>query len=62
MIASKNSLCSSCEHLLYCLLTHDKSFIWSCSDYRSRKTEERNLQEVKPTGTLGISDNELTVV
>lgn len=35
MNALGNSLCASCEHLIYCSLTSDKRFIWSCSDYEA---------------------------
>ncbi len=37
MNALENSLCGSCEHLIYCSLTNDKSFIWSCSEYSITK-------------------------
>lgn len=62
MIASENSLCTSCKHFVYCVLTHDKTFIWSCSDYTSAITTEQDFEEMQPTGTHGMADNEMTLV
>lgn len=29
----ENSLCQDCKYRQTCILTADKSFIWSCSEY-----------------------------
>lgn len=61
MNVSKNSLCATCEHLIYCKLTNDKTFIFSCSEY---EPSGHVRMSILPTGTDDFlaSDNQMTVV
>lgn len=64
MNALENSLCASCEHLISCHLTSDKSFIYSCSEYAASKIKKVAIQLKDPTGTHGLlsTDTPLSLV
>ena len=46
MKINKNSLCSTCVHVVVCSLTSDKKFIWSCSEYDEETIENESLKPI----------------
>ncbi len=33
MVKEGNSICNACVHVEYCVITHDKGAVYSCSEY-----------------------------
>lgn len=60
----ENSLCATCEHLIYCSLTNDKQFIWSCSEYEVSEYQEPAFYEkiIKKATDFTNSDGKMMVV
>ncbi|MCK0124651.1 hypothetical protein MWU76_09570 [Gelidibacter sp. F2691] len=56
----ENSLCGSCEHLIYCCLTNDKSAIWSCSEYEVSGDHDQIFQEKLLNQSKDISASNAT--
>lgn len=43
------NICPSCIHIAYCVFTHDKSQVWSCSEHEEAivdNTSQQNIQNL----------------
>lgn len=43
---NEKSLCGTCEHLQFCVITTNKSFIHSCSEYQTFLKSDINTETV----------------
>ncbi|WP_158676870.1 hypothetical protein [Pukyongia salina] len=50
MKSNSFNICPSCIHNAYCVITHNKSDVWSCSEYEeaiSKSTSPQNIPQLK---------------
>lgn len=59
----ESSLCASCDHLVYCSLTSDKGFIWSCSEYEVTNDHDEAFREriMKENDDFSVSISKLVL-
>ncbi|MEM0519604.1 MULTISPECIES: hypothetical protein [Aequorivita] len=57
MISNSTNPCRECAHVSYCVLTHNKNAVFSCSDF-----EELQQQVPKPLLKIKQTEPELATI